>query len=282
MHKKVYNLYIIKKAYNQKIKIWGFFMNSLRTFIFSIILINTGFLFSQETNEPDDSALLEEAISIEASSANAAADRQSYIDNIDSQIITLIGDIQFLSQQLDLTNIYNRQMQDLINSQNQEIQSINEQMVELDNTNRGILPKLEEMILTLESIVQNDIPFLLDERNERIANLKDILLQSNVSTSEKFRRVFEAYQIENEYGRTIESYRDEITVDGSQYNVEIFRLGRVGLYARTSDGKYNAMYSKKENKWVKQRGIDSELVIALKIARKELPPSLLKLPVEKI
>ena len=282
MHKKVYNLYIIKKAYNQKIKIWGFFMNSLRTFIFSIILINTGFLFSQETNEPDDSALLEEAISIEASSANAAADRQSYIDNIDSQIITLIGDIQFLSQQLDLTNIYNRQMQDLINSQNQEIQSINEQMVELDNTNRGILPKLEEMILTLESIVQNDIPFLLDERNDRIANLKDILLQSNVSTSEKFRRVFEAYQIENEYGRTIESYRDEITVDGSQYNVEIFRLGRVGLYARTSDGKYNAMYSKKENKWVKQRGIDSELVIALKIARKELPPSLLKLPVEKI
>ena len=282
MHKKVYNLYIIKKAYNQKIKIWGFFMNSLRTFIFSIILINTGFLFSQETNEPDDSALLEEAISIEASSANAAADRQSYIDNIDSQIITLIGDIQFLSQQLDLTNIYNRQMQDLINSQNQEIQSINEQMVELDNTNRGILPKLEEMILTLESIVQNDIPFLLDERNDRIANLKDILLQSNVSTSEKFRRVFEAYQIENEYGRTIESYRDEITIDGSQYNVEIFRLGRVGLYARTSDGKYNAMYSKKENKWVKQRGIDSELVIALKIARKELPPSLLKLPVEKI
>ena len=81
-------------------------MNSLRTFIFSIILINTGFLFSQETNKPDDSALLEEAISIEASSANAAADRQSYIDNIDSQIITLIGDIQFLSQQLDLTNIY--------------------------------------------------------------------------------------------------------------------------------------------------------------------------------
>ena len=64
-------------------------MNSLRSFIFSIILINTGFLLSQEVIESDDSALLEEAISIEASSANAAADRQSYIDNIDSQIITL-------------------------------------------------------------------------------------------------------------------------------------------------------------------------------------------------
>ena len=42
------------------------------------------------------------------------------------------------------------------------------------------------------------------------------------------------------------------------------------------------MYSKKENKWIRKRGIDSELVIALKIARKELPPSLLKLPIERI
>ena len=254
------------------------------TFVF-LVLLTSNFLISQESTSDssvtNDRELLEEAISLEASSANAAADRQDYIDNLDSQIIQLIGDIQFLSQQLDLTNIYNRQMQELINSQKTEIQSINEQMIELDNTNRGILPKLEEMVLTLESIVENDIPFLLDERNSRIETLKDILLQSNVSTSEKFRRVFEAYQIENEYGRTIESYRDEIIVDGNTYNVEIFRLGRVGLYARTSDGNFNAMYSKKQNMWLKQKGIDSELVVALKIARKELPPSLLKLPVEK-
>jgi len=259
-------------------------MKSLKIFFFATILLNTYIIQGQDqTNSVvDDKALIEEAIKIEASSANAAANRQSYIDNIDSEIITLIADIQFLSQQLDLTNIYNRQMQELINSQNNEITSINEQMVELDNTNRGILPKLEEMVLTLESIIQNDIPFLLDERFARIQDLKNILLQSNISTSEKFRRVFEAYQIENEYGRTIESYRDEIDVDGIKYNVEIFRLGRVGLYARTSDGRYNAMFSKKQNQWIKQRGIDNELVIALKIARKELPPSLLKLPVEKI
>ena len=200
-------------------------MKSLKIFFFATILLNTYIIQGQDQTNPvvDDKALIEEAIKIEASSANAAADRQSYIDNIDTQIITLIGDIQFLSQQLDLTNIYNRQMQELINSQNNEILSINEQMVELDNTNRGILPKLEEMVLTLESIIQNDIPFLLDERFARIQDLKEILLQSNISTSEKFRRVFEAYQIENEYGRTIESYRDEIDVDGVKYNVEIFR-----------------------------------------------------------
>lgn len=253
-------------------------------FLSLIFIIYSSNIYSQDqaNDGPSNEELLEQAISIEASSSNAAADRQDYINRIDSQIIELIGDIQYLSQQLDLTNIYNRQMQELISSQNNEIESINQQMVELDNTNRGILPKLEEMVLTLESIIQNDIPFLLTERNLRVNELKEILMQSNVSTSEKFRRVFEAYQIENEYGRTIESYRDEISVEDNLYNVEVFRLGRVGLYARTSDGNFNAMYSKKEKKWIKQKGIDSELVTALKIARKELPPSLLKLPVEKI
>ena len=248
-----------------------------------LVLLTHTFAWAQSSEEVvDEKELLQQAIDIEASSSNDAASRQEFIDNVDSEILVLTGDIQFLSQQLDLTNIYNRQLQELIDSQNAEIISINEQMVELDKTNKGILPTLEEMVSTLESIINNDVPFLLTERKARVAELKDILKQSNISTSEKFRRVFEAYQIENEFGRTIESYRDEITFDSEIFNVEVFRLGRVGLYARTSDGRHTAMYSKKEGRWVRKKGIDNELVVALKIARKELPPSLLKLPIERI
>ena len=248
-----------------------------------LVLLTHTFAWAQSSEEVvDEKELLQQAIDIEASSSNDAASRQEFIDNVDSEILVLTGDIQFLSQQLDLTNIYNRQLQELIDSQNAEIISINEQMVELDKTNKGILPTLEEMVSTLESIINNDVPFLLTERKARVAELKDILKQSNISTSEKFRRVFEAYQIENEFGRTIESYRDEITFDSATFNVEVFRLGRVGLYARTSDGRHTAMYSKKEGRWVRKKGIDNELVVALKIARKELPPSLLKLPIERI
>ena len=248
-----------------------------------LVFLTHTFAWAQSSEEVvDEKELMQQAINIEASSSNDAASRQEFIDNVDSQILVLTGDIQFLSQQLDLTNIYNRQLQELIDSQNAEIISINEQMVELDKTNKGILPTLEEMVSTLESIINNDVPFLLIERKARVAELKEILKQSNISTSEKFRRVFEAYQIENEFGRTIESYRDEITFDSEIFNVEVFRLGRVGLYARTSDGRHTAMYSKKEGRWVRKKGIDNELVVALKIARKELPPSLLKLPIERI
>ena len=250
-------------------------------FLISFIAIG---LTSQGVVEdtPTRAELIDTAINLEASSSSAAANRQDTINNLDSQIIFLTGEIQYLSQQLDLTNIYNRQLQELIDSQNSEIKSINEQMEALDETNRGILPKLEEMVNILAEVIEKDTPFLIEERSQRVNEIKDLLTQSNISTSEKFRRVFEAYQIENEYGRTVEAYRDEIIVDGQNYNVEIFRLGRVGLYGRTADGDYTAMYSRSQNKWIKVKGIDDNLVIALKIARKEIPPSLIKLPLEKI
>ena len=251
--------------------------------LFLILFIAIG-LTSQEVDEdtPTRAELIDTAINLEASSSSAAANRQDTINNLDSQIIFLTGEIQYLSQQLDLTNIYNRQLQELIDSQNSEIKSINEQMEALDETNRGILPKLEEMVNILAEVIEKDTPFLIEERSQRVNEIKDLLTQSNISTSEKFRRVFEAYQIENEYGRTVEAYRDEIIVDGQNYNVEIFRLGRVGLYGRTADGDYTTMYSRSQNKWIKVKGIDDNLVIALKIARKEIPPSLIKLPLEKI
>jgi len=254
---------------------------NINFFLITLLSLN---LFSQEASEdqPKRSDLIDEAINLEAISSSNAASRQDSIDELDSQIIFFTGEIQYLSQQLDLTNIYNRQLQELIDSQNTEIASINEQMSALDETNRGILPKLEEMINVLADVIENDTPFLIDERSDRVNEIKDLLTQSNISTSEKFRRVFEAYQIENEYGRTVEAYRDEVEVDGQNYNIEVFRLGRVGLYGRTADGDFSAMYSRLQNKWIEVDGIDDQLVIALKIAKKEMPPSLIKLPLEKI
>ena len=158
--------------------------------LYLVIFLTHTLILAQSSEEVvDEKQLLQQAIDREASSSNEAANRQEFIDNVDSQIIVLTGEIQFLSQQLDLTNIYNRQLQELIDSQNAEIISINEQMVELDKTNKGILPTLEEMVGTLESIINNDTPFLLTERKARVVELKDILKQSNISTSEKFRRV---------------------------------------------------------------------------------------------
>ena len=51
-----------------------------------------------------------------------------------------------------------------------------------------------------------DIPFLLDERMSRVKDLDDLIIRADVTTAEKFRKIFEAYQLEAEFGKTIESY----------------------------------------------------------------------------
>src|SRR5690554_7619755 len=61
----------------------------------------------------------------------------------------------------------------------------------------------------------------------------DLLLQADVTVSEKFRRVLEAYQIEVDYGRNIEAYRakqDNISYD-------FLRVGRLALYRLSNDGQ---------------------------------------------
>ena len=93
-----------------------------------------------------------------------------------------------------------------------------------------------KMIDALDKFVSLDIPFLLKERTERVANLKTIMDRGDISTSEKFRKVTEAYQIESDYGRTIEAYRSEVNFEGETFNADFLRVGRVSLTFVTSNG----------------------------------------------
>ena len=58
---------------------------------------------------------------------------------------------------------------------------------------RQIGPLVERMITNLETFVELDIPFLIQERRDRIDFLKDTLDRADVSVAEKFSQVLQAY-----------------------------------------------------------------------------------------
>ena len=128
---------------------------------------------------------------------------------------------------IENTKIYNDQLRKIITSQKEEMASIKTQIASLKDTNKDIVPLMVRMVDMLDQFVKMDVPFLKDERSKRVADLKAMLTRADVSTSEKFRRVLEAYQVENEYGRTIESYRDVQTVAGTKLTVDFLRVGRI-------------------------------------------------------
>ena len=86
------------------------------------------------------------------------------------------------------------------------------------------------MIDALREFVLLDVPFLKEQRLNKINELDSILLKANVTTAEKFRKVFEAYQSEYNFGNTIETYSGTMEIDDDQMAVRFFRLGRIGYY----------------------------------------------------
>jgi hypothetical protein len=145
---------------------------------------------------------------------------------------------------------------------------------------RQIGPLIERMIENLEKFVDLDIPFLMDERLERLDFLRSTLDRADVSVAEKFSQVLQAYQVENTYGTTIEAYTANIELDGKSRNVDMLKWGRVALVFQTPDGETTGVWDNKVRQWVI---LDDEfrdgVRDGLRIARKTQTADLVRLPV---
>jgi hypothetical protein len=148
--------------------------------------------------------------------------------------------------------------------------------IELDRTNVEILPFMQRMLTSLEQFVELDVPFLKGERRARIAKLKEMMPRADVTVSEKFRRIVEAYQIEMEYGRTIEAYRAPL----KDREVDFLRVGRIGLMYQTPDGEETGYWDVTKKDWVKDNDYADGVEEGLKVARKQTSPDLLVVPVQ--
>ena len=172
-------------------------------------------------------------------------------------------------------------MQKQVSRQENEMSQLRKSITDVSVIERQVLPLLSRMIDGLQEFVGLDVPFLLEERNARIGDLRKTLDRVDVTVAEKTRRVFEAFQIENEYGRTIESYRDKLLVGGKEFDVDYLRIGRVSLmYRKIGDqsvgrwdpvgGAWQSLESTKHIRYFNK---------ALRVARQEIAPELITVPI---
>lgn len=209
-----------------------------------------------------------------------AAETQSRIDQLDDQAKQDFREYRGALKRLESLEIYNKQMQRLVESQNAEMEKIESQIEEIDSIETGALPLMIEMTDTLAEMVETDVPFLEEERSERVENLRDLVDRANVTVGEKYRRILEAYQVELEYGRTIEAYRGEMVVDDQARTVEFLRIGRVGLYYQTLDENESGRWNAERGTWeTVDPSYMNSIREGLRIARDQAPPELLTLPI---
>ncbi|MDX2142191.1 MAG: DUF3450 domain-containing protein [Rhodospirillaceae bacterium] len=206
---------------------------------------------------------------------------QDRINKLDDQTGSIESEYKAVLQQLDSLQVYNNQLKSLLNSQQAESASIEKDILRVTTIDREIIPLMLRMVDAFAQFVALDVPFLAEERANRVAGLKQLMARSDASPAEKYRRVLEAYQIENEYGRTIEGYTGTLNKDGNNINVDFLRMGRVGLYYKTLDDSEVGRWNIAEKKWEEiDGGYVSAIKRGLSIARQQVAPDLVYVPVD--
>jgi hypothetical protein len=207
---------------------------------------------------------------------------QQKVDKLHDESRKLVDEYYAHLKLVDGLKLYNGMLQQQLEGQAEEIDVLHTSIADVATVERQILPLMSRMIDGLDQFISFDVPFLQEERQERVANLRALLPRADVTVAEKSRRVLEAYQIENDYGRTIEAYRGKLALGTSTFDADFLRVGRVALMYRVVGSEEVGFWDQKNKEWVPLTGGRWRRYIGqgLKVARQEVAPELISVALD--
>ncbi len=223
---------------------------------------------------------LDAAIDTRVTTQKEAADSQERIDAVADQTHAMLLDFQHVTAQADELKVFDDQLERQVQTQRKQLVDFERQLATVRETQREIAPSLLGMLAALDEFVARDAPFLVEERKVRLTSLEAMMDNPEVGLPERFRRIMEAYQVETDYGRTIEAYSGKLERDGKPRIVDFLRAGRVALVYATLDGGETGYWDRGTREWkTLPREYGEPVKQALRVARKQSPPDLIRLPV---
>ena len=216
----------------------------------------------------------------EATAKEAKASQQR-VEQLDDQTTALVNDYRANLKQLEAATRYNASLNRNIAAQLRQLERLKLDIENVSGLQRAMQPLMEDMLAALGDIVNADIPFNIDDRQDRVARLNKIMNDPDVSAAQRYRLIVEAYQIENEYGRTIGAYEGSIDDNGTLRTGEFLRVGRIALMFKTADDSTLKIWDKDQNGWVNlNKSYLPDVRLGLRMAKEQTAPGLLPVPVK--
>jgi len=210
---------------------------------------------------------------------NSAATSQETIDKLSRETRNLLEEYRKLLDGSEYQAAYTRELQELEEVQQRRLTELREQIEQARVTQQRIIPLMRTMADSLEKFVILDLPFHQEERIVAVLDLKQRLRSPDISVSAKFRILLEAYQLEQDYGSTIESWRGPLLQGDQELSVQYLRVGRVALYYQLLDGSSSGYWDKQQQQWLPlEARYNRGLIQALRVAENITAPQLLNLP----
>ena len=247
--------------------------------LFSFLTI-VPFLSSHAQKVIEPARQLDPVRSLFAQSNVGGKETQDQIDVIDDTTIGIVQEFRQNYQQLKDLTIYNDQLEILIDRQERKMVRVEQDIARISSLTRSVMPLMFKMIDALDTFVELDTPFLIDERRNRVSNLRNLMNNPDASPAEKYRKIAEAYEIENEYGRTIEAYTGKVSPDDDR-TVNFLRIGRNSYVYQTLDGDEQAVWSQSRGEWQRLGGsYRLPIQVGIRIANEQAAPDLMVVPLE--
>ena len=228
-----------------------------------------------------NAASVDSALDASTKKTAKAQQSQQKIDDLSDQTTELFQTFKQVNKQVEGLRVYNAQLEAQVAHQQKTMADLEASIENAAIMERQITPLTLKMIDSLDQFVNLDLPFLLDERKQRVTRLRENLNRSDLSAAEKFRQVLEAYKIESEYGTRIDSYTDMVNVSGQDREVNILRVGRIALLYQTANQQYSGVWNRNTKQWQLLDGSDEQeaLAIGIRMANKQVAVDMLELPI---
>ena len=230
-------------------------------------------------------AQLSSALDTGERATRQAEQTQTRINQLDDERSEMVRDFRTILQKTDAAKLFAAQQEKVVESQRRELASLTEQLGRVDEITAQMIPMMTDMITDLEQFVAADLPFKSAERNDRLEQLRAVMDRADVPPAEQYRLIIEAYQAEMEYGRTVDTWQQDTTIDPNDVNSEattvtMFQYGRVALVMLSGDERNAYRFNRDTRSWDSVSGsYVADIKAAVKIAKGQAGQEVLYAPV---
>lgn len=224
---------------------------------------------------------LDAILKVGQTKTTVAQESQKRIDRLAQETDDLVQQFKHQNRLIADLRMYNSQLEKQVAAQTQVLQELEGSVDQVTVIERQIQPLIVRMLDGLEQFVKLDKPFRMTERTERLEMLRANQDRADISVSEKFRQVLEAYKIESEYGRFLDTYNDTLSIDGQDREVSVLQIGRLALIYQTSDANTAGVWDATQNQWVTlDKSYRTAILKGFRIARKQASLDTIVVPVQ--
>ena len=196
-----------------------------------------------------DTSIIDQALNIIDQQNQAAVQSQETITRLSNAASTSFEEFKIENDNLEAMLVLNAGLRMQIATQEQQITTIQQSITDVAVVTQEMPLLMTKMLASAEQFVELDLPFQLEQRRARLAFARNAMNSPDVSTAEKFRQILVVYQTENNYGRTHETYPATLTIDGTERDVDILRVGRIALVYQTKDRTMTGMWDQQNRQW---------------------------------